>query len=58
MEKGARDATRVLVNESGSMRVYEPILRREKALAGLDFGERPAGARSGAELGREEALLI
>lgn len=59
MEKGARGAAWGLVNEGGSMRVYdEPMLRREKALAGLDFGERPAGARSGAEFGRGALFII
>jgi hypothetical protein len=50
IENGARGALR-FVKYGGLMGVRAPRLRREKALAIFDFGDRPAGALIGADLG-------
>jgi hypothetical protein len=50
IEKGARGALR-FANDGALMGVRAPRLRRKKALAIFDFGDRPAGALIGADFG-------
>lgn len=56
MEKGAREAPCFFEGKDGGSTRQKPVLRRAKALATLDLGERPAAARSGADRGVAVAM--